>query len=200
MLSTWRKIIFIARDAHTGGDPVAAENYLQHAEHYFRIIAAGQPAQAMALEPVRRVRPAKATSTISMTTTTTARCRIGSPRPPNARPRRSRSSRAPFRASRARRTRRSLFSSGRLSIPSGKARTTGADISRARTGRTTVFRTAARARTGRSEIAATDIETTGRIAMAGRAISARIESPDRNHSLPARTRPRRSAPRRCRPS
>ena len=36
------------RDAHTGGDPVAAENYLQHAEHYFRLIASAQAAQALA--------------------------------------------------------------------------------------------------------------------------------------------------------
>nr|WP_281015943.1 DUF4167 domain-containing protein [Roseiarcus fermentans] len=42
------KYLQLARDAHTGGDPVAAENYLQHAEHYFRIIAAAQAAQAVA--------------------------------------------------------------------------------------------------------------------------------------------------------
>jgi Domain of unknown function (DUF4167) len=35
----------LARDAHTGNDPVAAENYLQHAEHYFRLIAAAEAAQ-----------------------------------------------------------------------------------------------------------------------------------------------------------
>jgi hypothetical protein len=35
----------LARDAHTSGDPVGAENYLQHAEHYFRIIASAQAAQ-----------------------------------------------------------------------------------------------------------------------------------------------------------
>jgi hypothetical protein len=34
----------LARDATASGDPVAAENYFQHAEHYFRIIAAtGSP-------------------------------------------------------------------------------------------------------------------------------------------------------------
>ena len=38
----------LARDAHTGNDPVAAENYLQHAEHYFRLIAAAEAAQARA--------------------------------------------------------------------------------------------------------------------------------------------------------
>lgn len=32
----------LARDAQSSGDPVAAENYLQHAEHYLRIIAAVQ--------------------------------------------------------------------------------------------------------------------------------------------------------------
>ena len=35
----------LARDAHTGNNPIAAENYLQHAEHYFRLIAAAQAAQ-----------------------------------------------------------------------------------------------------------------------------------------------------------
>jgi hypothetical protein len=42
------KYLQLARDAHMGGDPVAAENYLQHAEHYFRLIAAAQAAQALA--------------------------------------------------------------------------------------------------------------------------------------------------------
>src|SRR6516225_5520080 len=32
----------LARDAHASGDPIAAENYQQHAEHYFRLIAAAQ--------------------------------------------------------------------------------------------------------------------------------------------------------------
>src|SRR4029450_2007634 len=32
----------LARDAQSSGDPVAAENYLQHAEHSLRIIAAAQ--------------------------------------------------------------------------------------------------------------------------------------------------------------
>lgn len=33
----------LARDAHTAGDRVLAENYLQHAEHYFRLMRAMQP-------------------------------------------------------------------------------------------------------------------------------------------------------------
>jgi len=36
------KYIQLARDAQTSGDPVAAENYFQHAEHYYRLIAAAQ--------------------------------------------------------------------------------------------------------------------------------------------------------------
>ncbi len=32
----------LSRDAQASGDPVGAENYLQHAEHYYRIIAAAQ--------------------------------------------------------------------------------------------------------------------------------------------------------------
>src|SRR4028118_1058103 len=32
----------LARDAQSSGDPVAAENYHQHAEHYYRIIATAQ--------------------------------------------------------------------------------------------------------------------------------------------------------------
>ncbi len=36
------KYVQLARDAQSSGDPVAAENYYQHAEHYFRVIAAAQ--------------------------------------------------------------------------------------------------------------------------------------------------------------
>ncbi|HZS63780.1 MAG TPA: DUF4167 domain-containing protein [Xanthobacteraceae bacterium] len=36
------KYLQLARDAQGSGDPVAAENYFQHAEHYFRLIAAAQ--------------------------------------------------------------------------------------------------------------------------------------------------------------
>jgi hypothetical protein len=35
----------LARDANTASNPVAAENYLQHAEHYYRIIAEQQVQQ-----------------------------------------------------------------------------------------------------------------------------------------------------------
>src|SRR5258708_23280726 len=33
------KYIQLARDAQASGDPVSAENYYQHAEHYYRLIA-----------------------------------------------------------------------------------------------------------------------------------------------------------------
>ena len=36
------KYLQLARDSRSSGDPVAAENYYQHAEHYFRLIAAAQ--------------------------------------------------------------------------------------------------------------------------------------------------------------
>ena len=42
------KYLQLARDAQSSGDPVVAENFLQHAEHYFRIIAAAQTAQQQA--------------------------------------------------------------------------------------------------------------------------------------------------------
>jgi hypothetical protein len=38
----------LARDAHTAGDRVVAENYLQHAEHYFRVMRAMQPQRPLA--------------------------------------------------------------------------------------------------------------------------------------------------------
>src|SRR5580704_14557084 len=36
------KYIQLARDSQTSGDPVSAENYNQHAEHYLRLIATAQ--------------------------------------------------------------------------------------------------------------------------------------------------------------
>jgi hypothetical protein len=40
------KYMALARDASASGDVITAENYLQHAEHYNRIIMAAQQAQA----------------------------------------------------------------------------------------------------------------------------------------------------------
>lgn len=44
------KYLAMARDATAAGDRIAAENYFQHAEHYYRILSAnavqaGQPAR-----------------------------------------------------------------------------------------------------------------------------------------------------------
>jgi hypothetical protein len=47
------KYVQLARDAQSSGDRVAAENYLQHAEHYYRIVAAAQ-AQMPQPQPVVR--------------------------------------------------------------------------------------------------------------------------------------------------
>ena len=48
------KYLQLARDAHSSGDPVMAESYLQHAEHYFRLIAAAQQAQQQAQQGYMR--------------------------------------------------------------------------------------------------------------------------------------------------
>ncbi len=42
----YEKYLQLARDSNSSGDRVTAENYLQHAEHYFRIMAAQQAQQA----------------------------------------------------------------------------------------------------------------------------------------------------------
>jgi hypothetical protein len=42
------KYVQLARDAHSAGDTVMTESYLQHAEHYYRIIVAAQNAQQQA--------------------------------------------------------------------------------------------------------------------------------------------------------
>ncbi|USG60693.1 DUF4167 domain-containing protein [Sneathiella marina] len=44
-LQVYDKYIAVATDAQTSGDRVAAENYFQHAEHYFRIVAANNAAK-----------------------------------------------------------------------------------------------------------------------------------------------------------
>ncbi|MFT4097303.1 MAG: DUF4167 domain-containing protein [Rhodoblastus sp.] len=54
------KYLQLARDAQSSGDPVMAESYLQHAEHYYRLIAAAMAAQQaqMPLQPGQPPRPA----------------------------------------------------------------------------------------------------------------------------------------------
>lgn len=50
----YEKYQALARDAHTSGDRVAAENYLQHAEHYYRIICQINEQEGRARQPVPR--------------------------------------------------------------------------------------------------------------------------------------------------
>ena len=62
------KYIQLARDAQTSGDHVAAENYYQHAEHYFRLIAAAQEQfrqqnPSITISNSRRARKAPPTNT-----------------------------------------------------------------------------------------------------------------------------------------
>jgi hypothetical protein len=44
--NVYEKYLQLARDANANGDRVMAESYLQHAEHYYRIMAAQAQAQA----------------------------------------------------------------------------------------------------------------------------------------------------------
>lgn len=48
------KYLQLARDAQSSGDPVTAESYLQHAEHYFRLIAMAQQAQQQSVAGYQR--------------------------------------------------------------------------------------------------------------------------------------------------
>jgi hypothetical protein len=41
----YEKYLQLARDANSSGDRVMAENYLQHAEHYYRLLSAAQAQQ-----------------------------------------------------------------------------------------------------------------------------------------------------------
>jgi hypothetical protein len=55
----YEKYLQLARDANSSGDRVMAENYLQHAEHYYRIMAAqqAQAAQHQAQQAAQNPRP-----------------------------------------------------------------------------------------------------------------------------------------------
>jgi len=47
----YEKYLQLSRDSQTAGDRIKAENYLQHAEHYFRLMRAAQPAAAPIAQP-----------------------------------------------------------------------------------------------------------------------------------------------------
>src|SRR6201993_592273 len=53
----YEKYLQLARDANSSGDRIMAENYLQHAEHYYRIMAAAaaQAAQYQAQQAAQGV-------------------------------------------------------------------------------------------------------------------------------------------------
>ncbi len=53
----YEKYLQMARDANAAGDRVAAENYLQHAEHYWRIMAASQPQQPQQQQGYQQPQP-----------------------------------------------------------------------------------------------------------------------------------------------
>jgi len=52
--TVYEKYQVLARDAMTSGDRVAAENYFQHAEHYYRVMQATKPPQPPAGESEQR--------------------------------------------------------------------------------------------------------------------------------------------------
>jgi hypothetical protein len=57
----YEKYLQLARDANSAGDRVMAENYLQHAEHYYRImaVAAAQAAQYQAQQAAQNPQAAQ---------------------------------------------------------------------------------------------------------------------------------------------
>jgi Domain of unknown function (DUF4167) len=51
----FERYIALGRDSSSSGDPVSAEGYFQHAEHYFRLLHAAEVAEAeRAAERIRR--------------------------------------------------------------------------------------------------------------------------------------------------
>ena len=63
------KYLQLARDAQSSGDPIAAENYYQHAEHYFRLIAAAQEQFRQSQPITNSSRPARCARPMTVTTT-----------------------------------------------------------------------------------------------------------------------------------
>jgi hypothetical protein len=55
----------LAREATTAGDPVKAENYYQHAEHYFRVLSANAAIQEKQQRENRNDRNNNATATVA---------------------------------------------------------------------------------------------------------------------------------------
>ncbi len=58
----FEKYLVLARDANVHGDRVAAENYLQHADHYYRVLndnGSGQRSQPRVEQPSGDAQPAE---------------------------------------------------------------------------------------------------------------------------------------------
>jgi len=53
-VQVYDKYLALARDATTSGDRIAAENFFQHAEHYFRLMAASAEQQQQRAESGQR--------------------------------------------------------------------------------------------------------------------------------------------------
>ena len=178
------KYLQLARDAHTGGDPVAAENYLQHAEHYFRLIAAAQAAQALAQSGQQRPPgEGEGDDLEDDGDFGTLSDRFASPverQPqPGFQPQPSASPNAPQPFGD-----RPAYEAERQGVP------IAGDLLPGRIVRATDFRTAVRDLIGNSRIVTKDIETIGRDATAVRGISGPIAILSRRGKPPLRRRRR----------
>src|SRR5260370_23633230 len=54
----FERYVALAREAGSSGDRIAAENFYQHAEHYFRVMNADGQGQGNSLSPPRPMTPA----------------------------------------------------------------------------------------------------------------------------------------------
>jgi hypothetical protein len=54
----FERYVALAREASSSGDRIAAENFYQHAEHYFRVMNADGQGQGNSVSPPRPMTPA----------------------------------------------------------------------------------------------------------------------------------------------
>jgi Domain of unknown function (DUF4167) len=59
------KYVQLARDAQSSGDPVMAENYLQHAEHYYRIVLTAQEEMTLKRTAMMKAKTVTKTRTVA---------------------------------------------------------------------------------------------------------------------------------------
>ena len=139
------KYLQLTRNSHTSGDPVAAENYLQHAEHYFR---SSPPPRPPRRTPKAAGRPGEGEAVAIEDDEDSAASPTASLRPLNAIPLRSR--RSPMcRASRRRPAPARSRPSPKASVSLSRAATSAIFTSSGKTDRPARSnRTAGRARIG----------------------------------------------------